>query len=127
VPGRHDLVIEEEGELGMDPALKEETQAAVYAFLENNFPLMRKRDVRPTEMLLEQGIIDSLGLLLVVEHLEATYGIQVGVEQMVVENFGSIAAITEFILRQRAPRPPEASPPAAVLNPEKAHPAIRAE
>lgn len=80
---------------------REETQAAVYAFLADNFPLMRKREVAPEEMLLDGGIIDSLGLLLVVEFIETTYALKVEVEHMVVENFGSVGAITNYILRRR--------------------------
>lgn len=98
----------------MDQELRRETMAEVHEFLEENFPLMRKREVLPSDMLLEQAIVDSLGLLLVVEHIEAVYGIRVGVEHMVVENFGSIAAITDFIMRHREFEPRQAAASAAV-------------
>lgn len=98
---------------------REEIMAAVYAFLEENFPLMRKRDVGPEELLLEGGIIDSLGLLLVVEFIESSYDVKVEVEHMVVENFGSIAAITDYVARRRLGLGDGAASPAGL------HPAPR--
>jgi acyl carrier protein len=54
------------------------------------------------ESLLEAGILDSLGVLELVGFLEERYGIRVGDDEMMPENFGSIDAIVEFVRQRRA-------------------------
>jgi acyl carrier protein len=47
--------------------------------------------------LLALGLIDSLGFVELVEHVEATYGIAVQDLEITEENFGSVAAIAAFV------------------------------
>jgi acyl carrier protein len=47
--------------------------------------------------LLALGVIDSLGFVELVEHVEATYGIAVQDVEITEENFGSIAAVAAFV------------------------------
>ena len=49
------------------------------------------------ESLIEGGIIDSLGLIDLVGYIENTYGIIVGEDDLVPENFDSLAAIQTYI------------------------------
>lgn len=49
--------------------------------------------------LLELGIIDSLGLLDIVLHLEDTYGVAVDDAEVTLDNFGSVSAIASFVGR----------------------------
>jgi acyl carrier protein len=51
--------------------------------------------------LLALGLIDSLGFVELVEHVEATYGIAVRDVEITEENFGSVAAITAFVEARR--------------------------
>ncbi len=60
-----------------------------------------KKTLDPAEDLLEQRIIDSLGILKLVGFLEKTYGIQVDDVDVVPENFQSIQSITDYVDMKR--------------------------
>lgn len=49
--------------------------------------------------LLDEGIIDSTGVLEVVMFLEERFGVHVRDDQMLPENFDSVTAITDFVGR----------------------------
>ena len=48
--------------------------------------------------LIDNGVIDSLGIFQLVSFLEQSYGIRVRDEEIVLENFRSIDAIEAFLL-----------------------------
>jgi acyl carrier protein len=50
---------------------------------------------------LEQGILDSTGVLELVAHIESTYGIRVNDDELLPDNLDSINAISDFIDRKR--------------------------
>lgn len=54
--------------------------------------------------LIENHVIDSMGLLRLVAWLEATFGIQINDDEVVPANFGTIAAI-EGLLDRKQGRP----------------------
>jgi len=56
-----------------------------------------KRSLDPDEDLLEQRIIDSLGILRLVSFLEEANGIQVIDEEIIPENFQSINSMNRFV------------------------------
>jgi acyl carrier protein len=58
--------------------------------------------------LLEEGILDSLGLLQLVVFLEERFGITVDETDLVPENFASVETICAY-LRAREPRRQEAA------------------
>jgi acyl carrier protein len=58
--------------------------------------------LKDADSLLDKGIIDSTGVLELVTHLEATYGIKVDDEELVPENLDSIANIAAFVTRKQA-------------------------
>jgi acyl carrier protein len=49
------------------------------------------------DSLLEQGIVDSTGVLELITHLEDAYGIAVEDEELVPENLDSITNLVRFI------------------------------
>jgi acyl carrier protein len=49
--------------------------------------------------LIAEHVIDSLGLLRLVERLESEFGLRIADEEVVVSNFGSIAQISDFVAR----------------------------
>ena len=49
-----------------------------------------------------EGIFDSMGFVLLLDHLEEKYRISANDEDLVEENFESIDAIAEFILRKKS-------------------------
>jgi acyl carrier protein len=50
---------------------------------------------------LDQGILDSTGVLELVAHLESTYGIKVADDELLPDNLDSINAICAFIDRKK--------------------------
>jgi acyl carrier protein len=60
------------------------------------FPLAKKRGLKDSDELLESGIVDSLGILDLVAFLESEFGLTVGDEDLLPENFRSIERIAEF-------------------------------
>ncbi len=49
------------------------------------------------ESLVETGIVDSTGILELVEFLEQTFGITVTDEETIPDNLGSIANLTRYV------------------------------
>jgi acyl carrier protein len=73
-------------------------------FIEQNFLYMRP-DYRLDDHddLLKIGVIDSLGFVELVDEVQTRYGIEVQDAEITEENFGSVAALVEFITRRAAP------------------------
>lgn len=53
------------------------------------------------ESLMQKGVIDSTGILELVNHIEDTYQVKVADEEMVPENLDSVTNIVNFIGRKR--------------------------
>lgn len=64
-------------------------------FLVQQFPATK--NVGNEESLLNKGLIDSLGILEVVTFLEKEFGIAVFDEDLLPENFGSVARLLSFV------------------------------
>ena len=56
------------------------------------------------DRLVEEGIIDSTGILELIEFLESQFGITVSEEETVPENLGTIASLTRLRQRSKAAR-----------------------
>jgi acyl carrier protein len=56
-----------------------------------------KRSLDPGEDLLEQGIIDSLGIMKLVIFMEESFGIVVADEDIVPENFQTLNSMVRFV------------------------------
>jgi len=72
---------------------------SLYKFICNNFPAARQKTLAEGDNLLENGIIDSMGLLTIISHIEDTFNLRVREEDVVMENFGSIAALNSYVNR----------------------------
>ena len=55
-----------------------------------------------SESLIESGVVDSTGILELIEFLEETFGIMVGDSETVPHNLGSVAAIDAYVGRKLA-------------------------
>jgi len=53
--------------------------------------------------LIKEGIIDSLGVFLIVGFLEEQFGIKIEEEDVVLENFGTVDAITSLVIAKLSP------------------------
>lgn len=58
-------------------------------------------ELRRADSLLEQGIVDSTGVLEIVAFLEENWGISVDDEELVPENFDSLASLTAFVEKKQ--------------------------
>lgn len=59
------------------------------------------RTPEQTASLLEAGLVDSTGVLELVDFLEADLGIEVAADETLPENLDSIHNLTRFIMRKR--------------------------
>jgi len=64
-------------------------------FLVQEFPATR--NLGSNESLLNNGLIDSLGILEVVAFIEKEFGIVVFDEDLLPENFGSVHSLSNFV------------------------------
>ncbi len=71
-------------------------------FVLSNFYVADPGALRDDASLLDQGIVDSTGVLEVIGFLESEFGIQVKDEEMLPENLDSIASIAGYVARKRA-------------------------
>ena len=65
------------------------------------FPDLSEKKIVATDRLIESGI-DSLGMLVLIEYIENTYRIRISNEDVIEENFGTMEAIAEYIIKSRA-------------------------
>jgi len=71
-------------------------------FIQNNFLLGDKnRTIKKDESFLQNGIIDSTGVLELVNFIEETYKIKVEDEELVPENLDSIQNLISYIQRKQ--------------------------
>jgi acyl carrier protein len=82
----------------------EQTQAIesdIRRFITDNFPLGGSgSELAGSDSLLEVGVIDSVGVLELIEHLEATYEFQIPDADVLPENLDSIDAIARYVSRR---------------------------
>jgi len=71
-------------------------------FIIDNFLFGSENEmVGPEESFMENGIIDSTGILELIEHVEETYGITVDDEELIPENLDSLTNLSKFIISKR--------------------------
>ena len=65
----------------------------------------RNAPLSPDDSFSERGIVDSTGILELVAFVEESFGLSIGDEEIVPENFDSISRLTQFIDRKRSAAP----------------------
>jgi len=70
-------------------------------FLIENFLFEEDENVRNETSFLENGILDSTGVLELIAFLEETYGIEVEDEEVIPENLDSIANVAQYIQKKQ--------------------------
>ncbi len=78
-----------------------ELTSTIRQFIIENFLFEEDDNLKEDTSFLENGIIDSTGVLELVMYIEETYGISVDDDEIVPENLDSIANITEYIQRKQ--------------------------
>jgi acyl carrier protein len=61
---------------------------------------------RDEDSLIEEGVIDSTGILELIEFLESHFGIEVSETETVPQNLGSISSLTEYVKSKQSVREP---------------------
>ena len=79
----------------------ESIREALLDFLASNF-LVERQEIDLSKSLIDQGVIDSLGLTEISAYLGRTHGIKTEIAEMNQQNFGSVNHIVDFIIRKRA-------------------------
>lgn len=78
-----------------------EIRNAVTHFIRENFMMgMPNQELNDTDSLLDNGIIDSTGVLELVTFLEDTFDITVEDSELLPENLDSIQAVERFVNRK---------------------------
>ena len=68
------------------------------AFVQENFLYMRPDfELADSDHLLERGVVDSLGVVEMVQFIEQEFGIDVAEDEISEANLGSLQAIARFI------------------------------
>jgi acyl carrier protein len=70
----------------------------ILQFLKSRGFLDGKKSVREHESLTEIGVIDSIGLLQLVDYLEGRYKIEIPMEMITPENFDTLAGISQSVI-----------------------------
>jgi acyl carrier protein len=71
-------------------------------FIMTHFPIARRRGIIDDDALLGTQIIDSMGILELVQFMEEEFRITISDEDLLAENFQSIARLTRFVQSKRA-------------------------
>jgi len=74
-----------------------EIEEQVRGFLTSNFLLDPDVVLEQDESLLENGIVDSTGMLEVIQFLEGNFGVTVDDMEVLPENLDSVANLTNFV------------------------------
>ena len=59
-------------------------------------------EIDPDDDLLGSGLLGSMEMMRLVEHLETTYKFRVAPQDMAIENFMTVAAMTAYVERVRS-------------------------
>jgi len=71
-------------------------------FIRENFLFGGQDAFADDASLVEEGIVDSTGVLELITHVESTYGIEIDDDELVPENLDSIANLARFIAGKQA-------------------------
>ncbi len=78
-------------------------QQQIRDFVTSNFYVADPKALEDRTSLLDQGIIDSTGVLEVIMFIESTFGMTVEDSEMLPENLDSIERIAAFVARKQVP------------------------
>jgi acyl carrier protein len=78
-----------------------DTQTILIDYITKELSVGRAKQIRPSDNLLETGVLDSLGLMQLVIFIEEKLGVKVPDEDVVIENFSSVDALTGYLERMK--------------------------
>jgi len=63
---------------------------------------VEKDKIKDDSLIFKEGYFDSMGFVVLITYLEENFGIKTTDSDLVEENFESINAITDFVMRKNA-------------------------
>ncbi len=85
-----------------DTIASDEIQTQLRGFIIDNFLFGNEEGMTAVdESFMENGIIDSLGILELIEFCENTYGISIEDDELVPDNLDSLNNLTAFVLKKK--------------------------
>ncbi len=79
--------------------MQDQARARIVEFIIDNYLFGdASRQPQDDESLLESGIVDSTGILELIQFLESDFGIEVLDTETVPDNLGSVANLTRYVL-----------------------------
>ena len=82
--------------------MSDDAAARIHSFIENDLLMGQGVAFDDDDLLLEDGIIDSLGLLDIVTFIETEFDIAVDDADVTLDNFGSVKAIASYVESKKA-------------------------
>jgi acyl carrier protein len=77
-----------------------EIESEVRDFLKSTFFLNERIDLQPEDSLLDKGIVDSNGIINVIDFIEERFEFVVGDREFTTVNFDSIRHIAEYVAKK---------------------------
>ena len=74
---------------------------SIRAFVVDNFLFGEESGLKSNSSFLDEGIVDSTGILELVAFIEREYGIRIADDELVPENLDSIERVASFIEKKR--------------------------
>ena len=77
-------------------------EKTIMNYVKEQFLVESERSLTPETYLFREGIVDSIGVLLLVRFVEEHFDVRVDPTDLVLKNFESVSAIRDFVLAHRA-------------------------
>lgn len=87
---------------------------SIRAFVVDNFLFGDENGLSSDSSFLDEGIVDSTGILELVAYIETEFGIRIADHELVPENLDSIERVAAFIERKSCCQPPHLARPSLV-------------
>lgn len=78
-----------------------DSRAKIRAFITTNFYVADTASLSDDASLLENGIVDSTGVLEIISFLEREFGVEVADNEIVPANLDSIGKLTSFVAKKK--------------------------
>jgi len=83
------------------PDMTTQIEQKIFDYISKNTHFDIKK-ITPQTLLFREGIFDSMGFVLLIDFLESEMGVKASDEDLIEENFESVAAITGFVQKKKA-------------------------
>ncbi len=75
----------------------EQTEEIIVAFIRDELGESGAEELEPEDNLLTSGLVDSVGVLRLIGHLEGELGVKVPPDELVPDNFRSVRVMAGFM------------------------------